>query len=345
LLTTCEVNNNTINERNFKMGFSTWSFGPNETDVSETYQFIESNSDIYAEQIDYKIPWNSWIEGTPLPSEFLNEIDSRVIKRLNNHQLLLSVSLLNTDRSDLIEDYNGIIPEYSSLHDTIIENAYVKHLEFLISKFNPDYLVIAMEVNELKLTSETKWNEYKVLIKNVRNRIKSIYPDLPLSESVSLHNWYNANTENQTDFISDIKNHVNENSDFASISFYPFLKGLQTKAEFQKAFDFLHSEVSIPITFVETTHIAENLNVNSFNLVIQSDECEQKEYLETLFYNANNQNYTFIIWWAHRDYDKLWETLDKEDQDIGKLWRDTGLLNENGIKRSSFNLWQETMNK
>jgi len=344
---TCEVNNSLdiITQRNFEMGFSTWSFGPNEADKEETYQFIELNADIYSEQIDDKIPWNAWINNSTLPSEFINEIDNRVLKRINNHKLLLSVSLLNTDRSDLLEDYDGTIPNYSSLNDVIIENAYFKHLEYLILKFNPDYLVIAMEVNELKLKSETKWAEYKTLMNNIRNRIKNVYPNIPLSESITLHNWYNPEVANQTDFILEISNYVNQNLDFAAISYYPFFKGQHMKTEFQQAFDFLHSEVTIPISFVETTHLAENLEINSFNLSIQSDVCEQKEYLETLLLNAHNQNYEFVIWWAYRDYDKLWETFPAEYKDVGKLWRDTGLLDENGTERPSLTIWKEIMNK
>lgn len=343
----CENDNslNVITQRNFKMGFSTWSFGPNESDKDETYQFIDLNADIYSEQIDDKIPWNSWINNSTLPTEFINEIDSRISKRLNNHKLLLSVSLLNTDRSDLLEDYDGSIPNYSSLNDTNIENAYFKHLEYLISRFNPDYLVVAMEVNELKLKSETKWTEYKLLMNNIRSRLKINYPNLPLSESVTLHNWFNPEVANQADFISEISNYVNQNMDFAAISYYPFFKGQHTKTEFQQAFDFLHSEVTIPISFVETTQLAENLNISSFNLSIESNICEQKDYLETLLLNAHSQNYEFIIWWAYRDYDKLWETFPEEYKDVGKLWRDTGLLDENGTERPSFTVWEMILEK
>jgi len=344
---TC-VNDNSLNiitQRNFKMGFSTWSFGPNKADKDETYQFINSNADIYSEQIDDKIPWSAWINNSTLPTEFTNDINFRLKKRLNPHKLLLSVSLLNKDRSDLLEDYDGSIPTYSALNDKKIENAYFKHLEYLISKFNPDYLVIAMEVNELKLKSETKWSEYKLLMNNIRSRLKIDYPNLPLAESVSLHDWYNPEVANPTDYISEISNYVNQNSDFAAISYYPFFKEQHTKTEFQQAFDFLHSEVTIPIAFVETTHLAENLNISSFNLSIESNICEQKDYLETLLLNAYNQHYEFIIWWAYRDYDKLWETFPSKYKDVGKLWRNTGLLDENGTERPSFTIWKEILEK
>ena len=70
---------------------------------------------------------------------------------------------------------------------------------------------------------------------NIRNRLKNAYPNLPLSESVSLHNWYNPEVTNQADFISEISNYVNQNLDFVAISYYPFLKGQHTpKLNFRK---------------------------------------------------------------------------------------------------------------
>ncbi len=344
---TCKDDNalQTITQRHFKMGFSTWPFGPDVADKDETYEFLETNADIYSEQIEHKIPWSAWINNTALPTAFVNDIDSRVAKRLDHHKLLLSVSLLNIGRTDLLEDYDGSIPNYTALNDTVIENAYFKHLNYLISRFNPDYLVVAMEVNELLVRSASKWTAYKLLMRNIRSRLKNAYPNLPLSESVTLHNWFKPEVANPTDFIAEISNYVNQNIDFAAISYYPFLKGQHTKTEFQQAFDFLHTEVSIPMAFVETAHIAEDLHINGFNLNIAGDVCEQKYYLETLLLNAHHQNYEFIIWWAHRDYDKLWAIFPPEYQDLGKLWKDTGLLDENGTARPAFTVWKNVLEK
>ncbi len=45
---------NVITYRNFKMGFSTWSFGPTQTDKDETYKFINLNSDITLNKLTIK---------------------------------------------------------------------------------------------------------------------------------------------------------------------------------------------------------------------------------------------------------------------------------------------------
>ena len=334
-----------IEQRNFSMGFSTWSFGPTWADREATYQFIADNADIYSEQIDNRIPWNAWINNTSLPTEFTNDIAYRVSKKPSNHKLLLSVSLLNIDRDDLLEDYDGTVPAYANMYDQTIEDAYIKHLDYLSTQFNPDYLIFAMEVNELIINSPEKWTLYKILAQNLRVRIKNQYPNLRISESITLHNWFNPEVENPEQHIAEIDEYINQNLDFAAISFYAYFKGLHTKSHFQIAFDFLHSHTTKPIAFSETAFLAEILEIENYNLVIPSDECEQKDYLEVLLLNAYTHNYEFIIWWSFRDYDRLWETLPPELLDIGKIWKDTGLLDEDGKERPAYMVWTDILER
>ncbi len=330
--------------RNFNMGFSTWIYAPNEHAKIDTYQFIRNNSDIYSEHIDDNIPWNAWMNNAPLPTEFTDEIASKVSNRISNNQLALSISLLNIERSDLAEDFDGTIPNYISLNDKEIEDAYFKHVMYLINALQPDYLVLAIEVNILKLKSEIKWKEYKLLIQEVKVRIKQVYPNLKISESISLHDLYQPEVSNPVEYIDEIISYANL-MDFVAISYYPFFKQQHSKSEFQEAFDFLHSKINQPIAFVETSHIAENLAVSSFDLSIEGNQCEQNAYLETLLTNAQEQDYKFVIWWAHRDFDALWQTFPEELKDLGKLWRDTGLLEDNGNERHAYSTWKSVFNK
>jgi len=331
-----------LNERNFGMGFTTWPYGATSESVENTYSFISKNASIYAEHLDNKIPWDSWIKNEPLPEGFLNDVTSRKQKRVNGLDLLLSVSVLNSNRTNIIEDYQGNIPEYQQLDDPAIVNAYVAHLNYLIDQLEPDYLIISIESNELLIKTPSKWPEFKRLMKNVKSQIAQNHPNLPLSESITLHNWYAPEVENPDAFIDEIQNYISD-YDFAAISFYPFFKGQKTSEDFQLAFDFLHENTNKTIAFVETTMIAEDLEVSGLNLAIDGNECSQKIYLESLLLNAEEQDYEFIIWWAHRDYDALWETFDESIKDLGKIWRDTGLLDEEGNERQSYKLWQEIL--
>ncbi len=330
--------------RSFNMGFSTWAYAPRVESVDSTYQFITNNSDIYSEQIDFKIPWNAWINGLPLPIEYINDIAARTSRKIPNTKLTVSVSLLNNSRDELAFDFDGTIPNYTALNDVQIEDAYFQHLKYITNQMNPDYLVIAMEVNELLKNAPEKWDSYKLLMVNIRIRIKQEFPSLSISESVTLHNFHQPDVPNSQAYIDEIANYANS-MDFVTISFYPFFKGLKTKDDFQEAFDFLHEKINKPIAFAETSHLSEDLTVASFNLFIPGNQSEQNEYLESLLINAQENNYRYIIWWAHRDYNELWESFPEEDKDLGKLWISTGIINEEGTEKEGYFTWKLVFNK
>jgi len=327
------------NSKSFYLGFSTWSYAKTYEAVDDTYQFISENSDIYSEHIDYKIPWNAWINGLSLPLDFTEEIAARASRKIENAKLSVSVSLLNNERNDLAYDFDGTIPNYNSLDDIEIENAYFKHVKYITDQLNPDYLIIAIEVNELLKNAPQKWDAYKSLMAHVKTRIQEEFPLLKISESITLHNFYQPDVANQEEFIDEIVDYSNS-MDFVAISFYPFFKGLKTKEDFQSAFDFLHERIDKPIAFAETGHLSEDLTVDSYNLFIAGNQCEQNEYLESLFTNAQKENYEYVIWWTHRDYNELWETFPIEVQDLGKLWISTGIINEDGIPKQAYSTWK-----
>lgn len=324
--------------RNFEMGFTTWPYGPNQSDVDSTYLLIQDNGDCYTEHLDNKIPWKALINNTPFPSEFLNDLTGRKIQKPANKSLILSVSLLNGSRADLIEDYDGSVPNYNQLNDSTIADAYFDYLDYLIEELNPSYLIAALEVNELLEKNATKWAEYKLLIAAVKERLKAKYSTLMISESITLHNWYEPGSSSLTNEQQEISNYIST-QDFAAISFYPFLAGLSSEKGFNDAFFFLNKNVNIPIAFSETGHLAEDLIIPNLNTTIKSDLIQQQQYMDILLNNAQNNNYLFVTWWTYRDYDKLWNTFPANLKDIGQIWRDTGIEDENGAKRPAYSSW------
>lgn len=329
-------------QRSFKMGFSTWPFASSLGAVDSTYQFIFNNGDIYSEQIDNRIPWDAWINGTPLPTSYTSEINSKVARKPAHKELLLSVSLLNTSRNDLIENLSGRVPAYNKLSDSTIEKAYFKHLSYLIQQFNPTYLIAAMEVNELLLHDTTKWKDYQTLMAKLKPQLKRDFPNLKVSESITLHTLY-SETLPLSASQKELHGYINK-MDFASLSFYPFFKGLHTAQEFQQAFDYVDNYIKVPVSFSETTHLAEHLIEPSLNIDIPSSEEEQKTFARILLENAQQHKYEFVIWWAHKDYDQLWQTLAPSAKPIAKVWRDTGLINENNQARPSLEVWYAYFN-
>ncbi|MAY82925.1 MAG: hypothetical protein CMP59_02220 [Flavobacteriales bacterium] len=333
-----------ITNRDFKMGFTTWPYNAQLGGQDTTYAFLKANGDIYAEHIDDRIPWSAWINNTALPQDFINNIQGRKQRKINGNDLLVSVSLLNNLRTDLAEDYNGDTLAYDSLNQSNIISAYYKHIDYIVTELQPDHLVIAMEVNELLKNAPSKWDGYKKLMDSVRTQLKAKYPNLPMSESITLHNLaYNASAIEQQEVVS----YINSTQDFASISFHPHIGGLgaTNPEQIDNGFVFLNSNIQLPIAFVETSALAEDLIVPNLNVNIPSDQGFQLEYLKTLLLQADVNDYEFIIWWCHRDYDALWQTFPPSVKDLGQLWRDTGLLDEDGNERISFDVWSEILSR
>lgn len=330
-------------QRNFMLGFTSWPHGSEAQEVENTYSFIGQNGDIYVEHIDNNIPWTAWINNTDLPVEFVNEINFKKSNQPSNIEMLLSVSVLNLDRDNLANNYDGSPFSLLSLDDPVVIDAYVKHLEYLISEFQPSFLLISIESNEILINAPEKWDGFKNLMSGVRQKIKSNHPEIAISESITLHNLINPDVPNQTEYEDEVYSHI-KYYDFAGISFYPFFKGFNNEQGFQEAFDIVNEKISKPIAFTETNHIAEDLVVESFNLNVPGNESEQNVYLQTLITNAQENDYLFVIWWAHRDYDKLWETFPEDVKDLGRLWRDTGLLDEEGNARKAYDSWMSAFN-
>ncbi|MCG8581030.1 MAG: hypothetical protein MI866_14010 [Bacteroidales bacterium] len=327
-------------ERQFAMGFSTWIYAPEIEALNSTYQFLDDNGDIYCEHIDNNIPWNALINDLPLPTELTDEIESRVTRKIHNKKLLVSVSLLNLNRDDLAYDFDGSVPSYLSMDDKHIEDAYFKHLAYITQQLQPDYVNVAIEANELLINSPEKWDGYKRLMSSVRMRFKAEFPNIPISESMTLHNLYEPEVADSEKYINEVTDYINT-LEFASISFYPFFKGLKTKNDFQKAFDFLHHHINVPVAFSETSHLSEDLHLENLNLTISGNEQEQVDYLQTLLCNAQERDYLYTIWWAHRDYNALWETFPDDVKDIGKVWLSTGIINEDGAEKQALSSWQK----
>ena len=173
------------------MGFSTWSYGPDLADIDDTHSFLDQYRDIQTIQMDDKIPWNAWINGTALPSDYIADVDGRVFRLPNDGTpIILSISPLNTGRDNIIEDWeNGAAPSYS-FGDTILQNAFIEHIKYLVDAFNPTYLIFGMETNDLLVHAEDKWDDFRSLMTKTKTELQLTYPTLKMTESMTLHNWY-----------------------------------------------------------------------------------------------------------------------------------------------------------
>ena len=52
-----------------------------------------------------------------------------------------------------------------------------------------------------------------------------------------------------------------------------------------------------------------------------------------------------VICFTWRDYDRLWQTFPEAVKDLGRLWRDTGLVDEDSQSRPAMETWRTVLER
>jgi hypothetical protein len=336
-------------KRPFYMGFTSWPYAATSKAVLGTYSFIGSNGDIVAEHIEEGVPWLEAVQGKPFPKGFVTRVDGRRKMRPKGVKLLLSITPLDLDRCTLatLADDKGQQPlpkEWvrKRLNDPDVKKAYLNYCVWMTDRFKPDYLLTGIESNELLLHRPNQWKDYLELSQHVRGELKKKYPALPVAESITLHKLLDTTIRDLDAYRKAIKSFVAEH-DFFGVSFYPFFLGQHTSREFLEALAFLPKFSDKPIAITETGHPAEDLVAKKFKLNFPSTPKEQDDFINALLTRAQEDRYLFVVCFTWKDFDELWKNFPPEAQDLGRLWRDTGLVDENDKRRPAYATWKKAL--
>ena len=78
-----------------------------------------------------------------------------------------------------------------SYDDPVVMKAYLSYCRRMIEFFQPDYLGIGIEVNEIYQVGPDKWRAYAALHRHVYQELKKDHPNLPIFASFTLHGMLN----------------------------------------------------------------------------------------------------------------------------------------------------------
>ncbi len=331
-------------QRSFRMGFSTFPYAATPAAITQTYAIIAQNADIYVEQFDEAtVPWIAALTGAPFPARFQEQLDRATTNRLNDKPLVLVVMPLSEGRDGIAAPLNGQLPpqlQGKPIDDPSYVTAFANYTVRIAERLDPDYLITGLEVNDLYLNSPEIWPAYRRFNAALTQTLKQRFPSLPMSQSVTLHNFFSDGQGNAA-HTTEVKTLLQE-QDFTAVSYYPFLYGAyQDQAAYEAAFDLLDALTDKPIAFTETGNIAERLRVPSFGVDLPGSDAAQQGYLTSLLNRARRDDYLFVINWAHRDFDALTAILPTEVQELAKIWQDTGLWDENGNGRPALSVWNQ----
>jgi len=334
--------------RRFLMGFTSWSSGTTPEATQATYEFISHSADAITEHIE-GVPWTEALSGEPFRKGFLENIERRKKNQPKGLKLVLAISPLNMGRSALADYYgdkeNMPLPEEfrgKHFNDPVIKKTYLNYCRRMAEYFKPDYWIIGIESNELLNNTPAEWENYLELSRSIYAELKRQYPNTPLAQSVTLHKLLDKHNAHLDEYQQKISQFI-ASYDFNAISFYPFFLGMHERKEFQSAFESIPKFGDKPIAISESGHPAEPIIAKTWNLNIPATPEEQNDFVEAMLAAAQKEGYLFVTLFACKDFDEMWQSFPDSVKDLGRLWRDTGIVDEMNNKRPAYFSWMRAL--
>jgi hypothetical protein len=327
--------------RHFRMGFTGFPSDVTLEAVLEAREFSRQNADIIAHHIE-GVPWAESLYEQPFSEKMMNEWKGKLQTVPKGGKVYLAIS---PGRGELkVADKALPLPEElkgKSYDHPLVKKAFLNYTRRSIEFFEPDYLGIGIEVNEIYQKSPWKWKDYVNLHRYIYDVIKQERPHLPVFASFALHSLLNASKGDQAKILA-ASDEIMGQCNIVAVSFYPFIAGGTTEIEeaFQWLFDH-YDKYDKPYAVVETGEAADRLEFPTTGQIVYGTPQKQAYYYKVLLAVAQKKNFEFVISFLHRDYDALWKKTKAVSPESFMAWRDCGLLDEDGIPRPAYKIWKE----
>jgi uncharacterized protein (TIGR03067 family) len=323
-------------ERRFRMGFTGFVYDLSLEAVTASRKFVRENGDLLAHHLE-GVPWAESLSGQPFPKPLLEEWEGKKLATPPGGKVYLAIS---PGRGDLrMADKAGPLPEElqgKGYDDPLVRKAYLNYCRRAIAFFQPDYLAIGIETNEIHGQHTKTWQAYVSLHKHIYTELKKDHPQLPICASWTLHNMF----KKRGAMLESWKTLMPYN-DLVAVSYYPFFVPDQDRLA---ALDWMTREFDRfqkPYAMVETNDAAERLRLPTEKVVIEGTPAKQEAYYRTLLDLAQKREFAFVVSFVHHDYDALWERIKAHSNELFVAWRDCGLLDETGQPRPAHGVWKE----
>ncbi len=326
--------------RHFRMGFTGFPHDYSLEAVHEARDFSHKNADIIAHHIE-GVPWAELFADKPFSGELLNEWNGKKEAMPEGGKVYLAIS---PGRGTLKEGEKSLpLPKElrgKSYDDPTVMKAYLSYCHRMLDIFQPDYLAIGIEVNEIYQVGPDKWKAYATLHRHIYEEIKKDHKDMPVFASFTLHGMLNETGRKQEAMLTAFQEIMPYN-DLVAVSFYPFIRGGTTDIDACLRWLTDHFDgFKKPYAVVETGEPAQRLTFPKSGQVIDGTPKKQESYFKVLLAFAQEHNVRFVISFIHRDYDALWENIKGSTPEAFMAWRDCGLLDEDGKARPAYTVWK-----
>jgi len=336
-------------KRTFYMGFTPFPADFSLTALEEMQQFLPANSDIIGQHME-GVPWTEALNGQPFSDHLTNDWKGRIHYLPAGTKVYLAISPLDGGRAD-VADYHGVTehmplpPEFKgkAFDDPIIMKAYLNYCLRAADFFQPDYMAIGVEVNELFHHSPGKWEAYTRLNHYVYQELKKKYPKMPVFTTFTVHSMLNPQWADREAMLAAYQG-IMDSEDIIAISYYPFLDF--PRGDVNQALNWLFNSFdrfAKPYAVGETGETSQpiTLNVNGMDAHIEGSPAMQSDYYQTLLAAAQKKSFKFVISYLHQDYDALWEKIKGSSPAFFVVWRNCGLVDAKGNRRPAYDVWKK----
>jgi uncharacterized protein (TIGR03067 family) len=321
--------------RAFRMGFSGTLHDLTQGAVVVMRRFCRDNGDLIAHKID-GVPWAEELAGGPYRADFLQEWQGKKEATPTNGKVFVSLSpgkgtLKKADKS-------GPIPpalQGKPYNDPLVKKAYLAYCRRAVKFFQPDYLCIGSDANEIYMAGRDKWQAYTELHRYVYAQLKREHTRLPIFASFALHAMFNKRGVMQSEF-----QRLMPFNDIVAVSYFPFMVPAARRPSVYGWLTSVFDRYRKPYAMVQTGALAETVRLPQSGQEFPGSSATQSAHFESLLALAHKRKFAFVVNFVGHDMDQLWDRLKDVLPEVFMIFRDCGMIDENGFERPAFAVWK-----
>ncbi len=295
--------------------------------------------------------------GDPFPAGYQTALQERRANTPATHQLLLQVNPLDVGRAALAPFRTDAInvpltPPWTShaFNHPDVKTAYTNYVRRMVDVMQPAFVVTGIEANILRSKSTPQvWAQYVELQCHVYQALKTAGYSQPIGVSLVTTAYYRPelyateyNGPQQVAALRDLEPCV----DVIAWSLHPFVSGLLAESFPTDYLGILGGLTTKPQAISESSYPAQVWSASG--LTWNGSPQKQEAFTSAMLNHAAASNMAFVVWFALRDYDQLWERpppLGLGQDGLSLVWRDTGLYDEAGAPRPAHAVWLSWLNR
>jgi len=291
-----------------------------QADLGTDVDIISFHNDFYG------IPWDEFENGTTLPAPWVEEMDRQAAFAVSaGKPVFLSLQLVAGSGRRYLADkavyQSGVLSLQSQwsaeCYDFAVapdgtskRNAYLAYVEWMVRKFDPVHVNIAIEMN-LFMSCNAAWDGLVAVANAAYDRVKAVKPRAVVFPSIQIDLLYGygggcASPGDPACFEANYARLRNLKRDRFAISTYPHLISnfIDPTALPADWFTRAASRNNEPMVIAETgwnSTPVRALSPSGCVTVLDSSETNQLAYFDRLIQEATTNGMDLVTWWSNRD--------------------------------------------